>query len=165
MSVCLPLTVPFIDQQISSLYSNITTSLINPVKSVREFNLLEAVICRPSILPKKSSWSGSSMLPSTLRPKDALVYLMANSTLGIIIFFIAVNTASWFLVWTVVISLSTSLRTLLPMFSSSVCISTCGPLIWTGLIILFQEAPMSNTLVSLPAWVSWLLCLIFKSVT
>ena len=88
-----------------------------PFKSVREYILLEMVTTRPSILLEKSLWSGSYTLPSKLRPEDALVDFMASSTLGIIKCFIAVNTASSTLVPTVVITLSTSLRTLLTMFS------------------------------------------------
>ena len=66
--------------------------------SVRELILLEAVICRPSISPEKSLWSGSNTLPSILRPQYALADFMANSTLGITKFSTAVNTTSWTLV-------------------------------------------------------------------
>ena len=102
---------------------------------VRKFILLEAVICRLSILPEKSLWSGSNTLPSTFRPEDALVDFMANSTLGITKFSIAVNIASWTLVSTDIITISASLRTLLTIFSSSVCTSICG-WTWIGLFVL-----------------------------
>ena len=131
-------------------------------KPICECILLEAAICRPSILPEKSFWSGSNTIPSTLRPGDALFDFMAISTLAITKFSIAVNTASWSLVSTVVITLSTSLRILLTMFSSNVCISTCGVLTLIRLFILFGEIATSTTLVLLPAWVSWLLCAIKK---
>ena len=121
VSVCLSVNVFSLTNKSPSstvILSRVSSILFN---SVCEFILLEAVIRRPSILPKKSLWSGSNTLPSTLRPEGALADFMANSTLGVTKFFIAVNTVSWTLISTEVITLSTSLPTLLIILSSSVC--------------------------------------------
>ena len=70
------------------------------LKSLCEFIPLEAVIWKPSILPEKSLWSRSHTTLSIPRPDDALTDFIANSTLGITKFYIAVNTASCTLVST-----------------------------------------------------------------
>ena len=97
-------------------------------KSVRDFILLEAVICRLLILPKNFLWSSSNTLPSTLRPQKALADFTANSTLRVTVLSIAVNTPSWTLLSTVVITLSTSLGTLLTKFPLIVCAYLLMPL-------------------------------------
>ena len=71
----------FAERQITSLYCDATTSLINLLTSVCEFILLEAVIWRPSSFPEKSLSSGCSTSPSILRSEHALIDFMANSSL------------------------------------------------------------------------------------
>ena len=68
-------------------------------------------------------------------PEDALTDFIASSTLGNTRFLIAVITAFRTLVLTVVNTLSTSLRTLLSIFFSTVCVSTCELLPWVVILV------------------------------
>ena len=123
LCLCLSKFLPLTNKSLSSKVVLPRFSSIL-VRSVREFFLLEAVFCMSSILSEKSLWTGSNTLPTTVRPEDALADLIANSTLGITEHYTALHTASWTIVSAVVITLSTSLRTLLTSFLSCVCIST-----------------------------------------
>ena len=132
-------------------------------KSVFELILLQAVIQRFLTFPEKSLWSESITTLSSPRPDDALTDIIANSTLGITKFYVAVNTVSCTLVSTGVIAISTSPRTLLTMFFSIVCISKCGSLIWVGFFVLFKKLSPSTAIALLSFWTSWLLCPTMKS--
>ena len=104
-------------------------------KSVFEFIPPEAVIWRPSMFPGTSLWSGSGRTLSTSRLKDALTDFISSSSLGSTKLSIAVSIAfSCTLVLTIIITTSTSLRSLSTRFSSSECISIGEVLTWVGFL-------------------------------
>ena len=129
------------------------------LKSACQFILPEAVTCRLSISSEKCLWSGSNTRLPNPCPDDSLTDFIASFYLGLTKYSIAVITASYTVISTVVVTLSTSLRTLLTKFFSSVYISITG----CGSTVLFKEVSLSAALALLSVWSPWLLCPIMKT--
>ena len=163
INLCLPDNVSFVDQQLTSLYGSIISSIL--FKTLCELILLEVVIWRPLKFLGKFLWSGSNTTLPYPWHEDALTELIDSSILGITVFSNPVKTASCTLFSPVVITLSTSLCTILTMFFSSLCIFTCRLLTWVRSLVSFRKVFVFAMLVRHSVWVSWLLCPIIKLVS
>ena len=131
------------DRQLTCLNGNITTSLIDSIRSAFQLNLFEPVICKPSVFHQNFLWRWSSTTILEPRLQDALTDLIASSARGLTKLSIATKIESCTLVSAVGTALLPSKRTLSVNFVSSVCISTWEPLIeakWFELL----EGPFSQ---------------------
>ena len=119
MSVCLP--VKSYLQNDKSAASSVVLPRVSSISSKFELNLLEAVICNPTVFPEKSRSSGFYTTLLELRAEEALLDLIASSTIVITILIIADKIASCTKVSTKATTLSTSHLTLPLICFPSVC--------------------------------------------